>query len=400
MKKLFTLALTAVVLVTLAACSTTEAAASTIAIDVNPSIVLELDDNDSVINVILNNEDAGTIIGDMDLIGVNYNVAINAIVGSMVANGYISELQNSVLLSVSSENEQHEVDLLAELAQNVNSYLNGSSIEGSVITQILDHDDEEEALAELLGISEAKAELILEIVEIDPRVVVEELAQLSIHDLNLLLEAKEYDIDGVEQVGTASELGLITAEEALQAAVLEFSIEELDIVEYEVELETEDGIMVYEVEIETTSDYFEVLIHAVEGTVYVEMDDDEDEVFPADAMSEDALMQLLAEELSLDLNAVTELEIEQEMENTVAYYEVEFMHNGQEIEVEVNAVTGDLYYLSIEDDNDEDDMDDYDDEYEDDEVEDDATEEDEAEDESSDTSEEETTDTEETTTES
>ncbi|QMS85292.1 PepSY domain-containing protein [Candidatus Xianfuyuplasma coldseepsis] len=403
MKKLSTLVLTALVLVTLAACSTGSAsAASTIAIDVNPSIVLELDDNDNVINVILNNEDAATIIGDMDLVGVDYNVALNAIVGSMVANGFISELQNSVLLSVSSDDEQHEVNLLAELAQTINNYLSGSAIEGSIITQSLDFDDDAEALAELLDISEAKAELILEIVELDPRVVVEELALLSINDLNLLLEAKDYQLDGVDKVGTASELSLITAEEAYQAAVLHFELDEATIVEFEVELETEDGIIVYEVELETDNEEYEVYIHAEEGTVYVEMDDDDDDdddVFPEDALSEEAMMQLVATELNVDLSMVTELEMEAEMDNGVAYYEIEFMYEGQEFELEVDAVNGTFYYQEIETDEDDDDEEEYD-EYDDesDDVED--TEEDSLDDTEDETVEEETTETEDTTTES
>ena len=57
MKKLVTLVLAVIVMLTLSACSGgTVQAASTVAIDVNPSVVLELDENDTVINVILNND--------------------------------------------------------------------------------------------------------------------------------------------------------------------------------------------------------------------------------------------------------------------------------------------------------------------------------------------------------
>ena len=382
MKKILTFGLSLIAMITLAACSGTSAtAASTIAIDVNPSVVLELDENDEVINVILNNEDAETIVGDMDLIGVDYNVALNALIGSMVANGYISELANSVLLSISSDDAVREVQLLEELAATVSSYLEGNAINGSVITQSLDFDDEAEALAEQLGISEAKAELILEISEIDPRVVVEDLALLSINELNLLLEAKNYAMDNVQKVGSASELGLITADEAYQAALTELAIDELTVVEFEVELEQEDGVMVYEVEIETADDEFELLINATDGTVFVETDDDDDDdddmVWPEDALTEEEILAQIATDLGLDTALMTEVEVEAELDNGIAYYEVEFEYEGREYELEIDAQSGEIYSNSMDedgydyDDEEDDEDEDYEDEdYDDEDVED------------------------------
>jgi uncharacterized membrane protein YkoI len=389
MRKIITFSLAALVLFTLAACSggiTT--VASTIAIDVNPSVVLELDEDDRVINVILNNEDAEIIVGDMDLIGVDYNVALNALLGSMIANGYINELANSILLSIQNSDETKESNLLAEISQAINDYLTGSSIEGSVITQSLDLDPDAEELAQLLGISEAKAELILEIIEIDPRMVVEELALLSINDLNLLLEVKNYVMDDVEKSGSASQLDLITAIEAYQAALLELGLEESSVVEFEVKLEQEDGIMVYEVEIETDTEEFELLIHAKEGTVYIEMDDDDyDDVFPEDAYTEEEIMALVATEFGLDESLIIDLDVSQEVDNGVAYYEIEFEYGNAEYELEVDAQTGEFYTNSIDidgydndDDEDEDEMDDESEDDMDDESEDDMDDQEDSED--------------------
>ena len=239
MKKILGLALLVVAALTLAGCAQAESAiASTIAIDVNPSVVLELDENDKVVNVIMNNEDAVIIVGDMDLIGVDYNIAVNALIGSMVANGYINELTNSVLLSIQSDDSTRELELKATLTQAVNDVLDGASIEGSVITQGLDFEDDAKELSELLGISEAKAELILDIIEADPRLTVEELAMLSINDLNLLLEANNIVLNNVEKTGNASELGIISAEEAYQLALIESGLDELAVIKLRVDLRT------------------------------------------------------------------------------------------------------------------------------------------------------------------
>ena len=46
------------------------------------------------------NADAVAILDGMDLTGAKVDVAMNAIVGSMLTNGYVDELANSILITV------------------------------------------------------------------------------------------------------------------------------------------------------------------------------------------------------------------------------------------------------------------------------------------------------------
>ena len=71
-----------------------------IGIDVNPSLELSIKSKNQVIGVNTNNEDGKKVLGDMNLKGSNVDVAVNAIFGSMVKNGYINENDNSVLISM------------------------------------------------------------------------------------------------------------------------------------------------------------------------------------------------------------------------------------------------------------------------------------------------------------
>jgi len=358
---------------------------SVIAIDVNPSVVLELDEKDKVINVVENNEDAEVIIGDMDLIGVDYNVAVNALIGSMVTKGYISDLSNSVLLSISSGNDVREAELMAELATAINNVLIGNEINGSVIVQNLEFETDAEELAELLDISEAKAELILDVIEVDPRMVVEELALLSINDLNLLLESKNIVLDDVEKTGNASTLGLLSIDDVYQIALTEFGLIVDDVIEYEIELEQEDGKMVYAIEIETDSEEYEVLIDAKDGTLFVELDDEpnddesnddesnddesnddesnddesNDDESNDDESNDDISINLLdraelindiTTALNLNESLIVEFEYYSEEENGITFYEVSFVYEGNEYELEVDAVTGEIYFNSMNED--------------------------------------------------
>ena len=82
------------------------AMAATISLDVNPSVEIIVNRQDKVLEANSRNADGDVILKEMDLKGSDLNVAVNAIIGSMVRNGYINELSNSVLVSVNSKDAQ------------------------------------------------------------------------------------------------------------------------------------------------------------------------------------------------------------------------------------------------------------------------------------------------------
>ena len=82
------------------------AQAAVVALDVNPSIELKIDGKNRIIEAIANNDDAQIILQSMDLKGSKLDVAVYAIIGSMVTHGYLSEYTNSVLVSVDTKKQQ------------------------------------------------------------------------------------------------------------------------------------------------------------------------------------------------------------------------------------------------------------------------------------------------------
>jgi len=340
---------------------------SVIAIDVNPSLVLELDDNDKVVNVIKNNADAVIIIGSMDLIDVDYDVAVNAIIGSMVTNGYLTEFTNSVLLSIKSDDLAHEELLMKDVTLAVFNFLKNSSIDGSIITQELSEDEAIILLSDRLGVSNAKAKLIYDITLIDSRVTVEDLAKLSINDLNLFLETKNYSISNVDHVGKASDLSYITKSAAYELALTDIGVFISDVIEYEIDFEQENGYIVYEVKIITDTLKYKLYVDSVTGAILfkeqkaLESNDDEDD-FPVEALTESVVLALIANKLGLSINMIEELDIEKETDNGIAFYDIQFEYNGSKYKLEVDAITGTILTNSLDESgynstNDEDEVD-------------------------------------------
>ena len=72
--------------------------ASIIYLDVNPGVELTVNRQEKVLSAAPTNEDAVDILDGMELKGTPLDVAMNAIVGSLVKNGYVDELANSILI--------------------------------------------------------------------------------------------------------------------------------------------------------------------------------------------------------------------------------------------------------------------------------------------------------------
>ena len=140
----------------------------------------------------------------MDLTGTDLDVAVNALIGSMLQNGYLSDIQNAILVSVENQDAAKSAQLQQHLTDTINSVFQGGSLEGAVLSQTVTESADLNALAQQYGISEGKAELILKVVAADPTLTVESLAPLSVNDISLIASSRSLSDSSVSQTGTAS----------------------------------------------------------------------------------------------------------------------------------------------------------------------------------------------------
>ena len=241
--------------------------ATVIGIDVNPSIELRVNKNDTVVKALALNSDAEIILDEMKLKGVDCDVAVNALIGSMLKHGYIDELKNSILISVDNPDAQKSAELEERLINEINSILSGSSVEPAVMAQSVSDDASIKSLAEQYGISVGKATLIQKICDADPTKTFESLAGLSVNDLYLIAETKSISTENSVTQGTPSSASYITADEAEQAALSHAGISSSDVSYITCELDFDDGIMVYEVEFISGNTEYEYDINAIDKSV-------------------------------------------------------------------------------------------------------------------------------------
>ena len=126
---------------------------SVVMLDVNPSLSMTVSSKERVLSVTPFNQDAEVILGDMDLTGTDLDVAVNALIGSMLQNGYLSDIQNAILVSVENQDAAKSAQLQQHLTDTINSVFQGGSLEGAVLSQTVTESADLNALAQQYGIS-------------------------------------------------------------------------------------------------------------------------------------------------------------------------------------------------------------------------------------------------------
>ena len=317
------------------------AVASVVSLDVNPSIELKVNRSEKVLVCTPLNEDAKAILADMsngaDLKGAKLDVAVNAIVGSLVRNGYLDSISSAIMISVEDKDTARAEKLQRELTSAVDGVLQTSEAKAAVLTQTLTQDAAREQQARENNISTGKAALVNRVLTINPELKFDALAKLSVEELKDLAEA------GAPAMPIGKDAAAYAAEQYAGTTAL-------DSVTAEVDSELDEFPAHYEVELHTAWGEFEYLVDAYTGKVLSGQKDllatapVGDEAAKPTAASGD-IGHAKAKSIALNHAGVSEnkaydMEIELDDEDGTLVYEVEFKSGNMEYSYEINAATG------------------------------------------------------------
>ena len=152
---------------------------SVIGIDVNPSIEISINRKARVLEARALNAEALVIMEDMDLEGVDLNVAVNAVVGSMVTHGYLNDLDNAILVTVSNDSVRKARELRSSVVEDIEQTLKENQLKAVVYDQQVIEDEEMEDLAQQYHISYGKAYFLKELIDQNPDLDMEDMDELS-----------------------------------------------------------------------------------------------------------------------------------------------------------------------------------------------------------------------------
>lgn len=356
--------------------------ASVVSLDVNPSVTLNVNSKEKVLSAIPVNEDGGDILAGMDLTGVQLDVAMNAIVGALLTQGYVDELANSILITVEDDDAGRGARLQQELTDQADAILANTSVNGAILSQTIQNSQQLQQLSDSYGITTGKAALIQTIVDTGNSLhTFEELVGLSINDLNLLYTSltsapAEPSTGGgtpgsgtaetapaIQSSGQASDSAYIGVEAAKSAAFAHAGLDAAQVTMGEVDFDYEDGRMVYELEFYANGAEYEYDIDASTGAVVKSSQEggrtqtgSSGGSAPSNSGSGTALSSsgggsasdigseaALAAALNhadVSQDQVYDLEVKREYDDGRLEYEIEFKTGGWEYEYTISAADG------------------------------------------------------------
>ncbi len=319
------------------------AVASVVSLDVNPSIELKVSKSEKVLVCTPLNEDAKAILTDMgdgaDLKGAKLDVAVNAIVGSLVRNGYLNSISSAIMISVEDNDTARAEKLQRELTSTVDGVLQTSEAKASVLTQTLTQDAGLAQQARENSISTGKAALVNRVLALNPALKFDALAKLSVEELKDLAEA-------------GAPAMLIGTDKAMDIAAAAFGKASTAKMAYSaVDPELDESPAHYEVEITSqTGEEFEYKVDAYTGAILESKREAADGtevpvVQPSKPAASGDIGYAKAKSVALNHAGVSEgkaydMDIELDDEDGRLIYEVEFKSGNMEYSYEINAATG------------------------------------------------------------
>ena len=319
------------------------AVASVVSLDVNPSIELKVNRSEKVLACTPLNEDAKAILADMgngaDLKGAKLDVAVNAIVGSLVRNGYLNSISSAIMISVEDKDTARAEKLQRELTSTVDGVLQTSESRASVLTQTLTQDAGLTQQARENNISTGKAALVNRVLALNATLKFDALAKLSVEELKDLAEA------GAPAMPIGKDAAAYAAEQYAGTTAL-------DSVTAEVDSELDESPAHYEVELHTAWGEFEYLVDAYTGKVFSGQKDLLAAVSTPNATTKPTApsdgadighakaKSIALNHAGLSENQAYDMDIELDDEDGTLVYEVEFKSGGMEYSYEINAATG------------------------------------------------------------
>lgn len=317
----------------------TNAVASVISLDVNPSIELKVNSRETVISCTPVNEDAEMVLSDMtqgkDLKGVKLDVAVNAIVGALLRCGYLDSISSVILISVEDSDDERAARLRQELIGTVDAVLREQAANASVLSQSFYRNGNISALAAENNISVGKAALIDRITQINGELDFASLAALTVAELH----------DLIETGAAATPIGT----ERAAAIAMEYAGVTSDVVTVrEVDPELDDIPAHYDVELyHSELGEFEYKIEAYTGEVLAGVANILDINQTAD-IGESAAKAAAFARAGVTEADVTQLTVERKVEYGRVKYKIEFVFNGDEYEYLIDGATGSVEEYEID----------------------------------------------------
>lgn len=170
---------------------------SHIYLDVNPSIEIVTNRQDKVISLLAGNKNGEKIIKGIEYKGENIYRVTGRILDRMMEENYLSKKHEFLLLSVYNKNQNKAEEHKQNLDQKIHEHLQAKDLQPVVLLQKIDNTSTIENYAREYGISVSKMTFIRNLIILNPELQAEDLVSLSIEELVSLSQGMGLELDKI-----------------------------------------------------------------------------------------------------------------------------------------------------------------------------------------------------------
>lgn len=155
-----------------------------LSVEINPNIEFVIGDDEKVKSYRLTNEDGEIVAAGLDLVGMNYEDALEAFIGAAVDTGYIDVERADQAVALMATHGDEEV--MGEFQETVQTKLQTYFQENALGVVVLNHGELDEALitfAEEHEVSIGFAKMALSYLELNPEVSVDDILLMTPSDI-------------------------------------------------------------------------------------------------------------------------------------------------------------------------------------------------------------------------
>jgi hypothetical protein len=159
---------------------------STIDLDVNPSIEIQINRLERVISLQPINEDAIPIVSGIGYRNLRLDQVLNAVVGSMYYHGYLESPESAILITVDNNDSQRASELELSVTIEIDKITRLGT--DKIFSQTVGASPALAEMAERLGVSRGLMQLILEAQHHHPQISIMDLSRMPISELHRLAQ--------------------------------------------------------------------------------------------------------------------------------------------------------------------------------------------------------------------
>lgn len=235
-------------------------------LDVNPSIGIDVE-NGEVVNVEALNSDAKEVVKDTDFSNLSPEETVEILTDRLTDLGYLSAEANSMLISVKSDDPELFAEVAPSLSKAVTAAMQAENLEAALLVQSVPTDNAElNEIAENYGISAGKAQLIAQILVQDAFLNYDELAPLTVQELNVLRMSLCIEA-AIQCTGSANLYSYIGEDRAKEICLADAQTEETAVAELTVTFDCYNGSIIYLVEFESVLNAYRYRVNAVTSEI-------------------------------------------------------------------------------------------------------------------------------------